>query len=86
MSVEDDAKLLHDHLELMHRLNQALVDALLDVAKQSGKTPYELAQLVGFGGGGFHALFQPLMMRYQEEQQRRILEVQQRAQQPPEVG
>ena len=83
VSFEEDAKVVHDHLALMHRLNTAMADALLQVASETDTPPRELAQMVGMGGGGLHMLFQPLVIRHQEEQQRRFMEMQQRAQEPP---
>jgi deferrochelatase/peroxidase EfeB len=84
MSFEEDAKILHDHLELINRLNTAMAEALLKVAKDTATPPAELAQLVGMGGGGLHSLFHPLVMRHQEERQRRVMERQRRSQTAPE--
>jgi hypothetical protein len=87
VSFEEDAKILRDHLELIHRLNTTMVEALLQVAEETNTPPGKLAQLVGgMGGGGLHMLFQPLVMRYHEEQQRRFMEAQRASQAPPETG
>ena len=82
MTFEEDSRLVHDHLELMHRLNTALVDTLLQVAKETDTPPSELAQLIGMGGGNLHSPFHPLIMRHHEERQQRFIQAQQSAQPP----
>jgi hypothetical protein len=74
----DEEQLVRDHLELTHRLNTALAEALFRVAEETQTPPTHLAQMVGMGGGGLHSLFQPLMLRFQEEQQRRWVEAQEK--------
>jgi hypothetical protein len=76
MSFEEEARLVHEHIELIHKLNLALADALLKVAEESETPPTQLAQMLGFGGGGISPLFQPLVMRFHEEQQRRFAAMQ----------
>lgn len=80
MAFEEDAKLVRDHLELVHRLITELAEAVLRVAEETETSPVELAQMVGMGGGGLHNLMQPLLQRHQEEMMRKHLELQRTAQ------
>ena len=68
-----------DQLDLVHRLHREVLDAVLRVAKETGRDPGELAQLIQMGGGGFGGALQPLVMRWHEQRQRQFMA----SQQPP---
>ena len=86
MAFEDEAKLVRDHVDLIHRLNLAMVEAFFRVAEETDTPPLDLARMVGFGGSGLHTLFQPLMLRLQEEDRRRALEAHRAAQEAAKTG
>ena len=82
MAFDDDAKVVRDQIDLIHKVNTAIAEAVLRVAEETGTPPAQLAQMVQMGGGGIHSLFQPLIMRHHEEQQRRFMQAQRGESQP----
>lgn len=76
MLADDDAQLIREHLDLLHRLHVELAEAVLRVADETGVPPMELSQIVSMGGGGLHTVLYPLIQKQQREMMRQHMPAQ----------
>lgn len=76
MATEDDAKLIREHLDVVHRLHVELAEAVLRVADETGIPPVELSQFVSMGGGGLHTVLYPLIHKQQQAMMRQHMRAQ----------